>query len=92
MDKSQMDKIINAPIAYHIASVIVQCKPEFLEELSTKIANTPFCEVHNSDKLGKIIVVIETKTTHELSDIQCKINDLQGVYNVNMIYHETIID
>jgi nitrate reductase NapD len=43
----------------NISSIVVKTLPENLEALKARLAESGLCDVHFSDKLGRIIVTVE---------------------------------
>jgi nitrate reductase NapD len=52
------DRVV-APPGCEIASIIVQARPERLDELEAEITALPGCEIHGRDPRGKLVVVTE---------------------------------
>jgi len=49
----------------NISSIVVQCLPEYVEEVVTSLKNTPECDYHLHDERGKIIITIEGEGVSE---------------------------
>jgi len=43
----------------NISSIVVQCLPEYIEEVVENLKNTPECDYHMHDEKGRIIITIE---------------------------------
>jgi nitrate reductase NapD len=43
----------------NISSIVVQCLPEYVEEVVESLKNTPECDYHIHDEKGRIIITIE---------------------------------
>lgn len=71
----------------HISSLIVHARPERLECLRASIGGLPGCEIHAVDARGKLVVVLETESTHAVREALDRIQELAGVLAVNMVYH-----
>ena len=49
----------------NISSIVVQCLPEYVEELVENLKNTPECDYHMHDEKGRIIITIEGEGVSE---------------------------
>jgi len=49
----------------NISSIVVQCLPEYVEEVVESLKNTPECDYHLHDKKGKVIITIEGNSVSE---------------------------
>jgi len=43
----------------NISSIVVQCLPQYVEEVVENLKNTPECDYHLHDEKGRIIITIE---------------------------------
>ena len=43
----------------NVSSIVVQCLPEYVEEVVENLKNTPECDYHIHDEKGRIIITIE---------------------------------
>ena len=43
----------------NISSIVVQCLPEYVEEVVESLKNTPECDYHIHDEKGRVIITIE---------------------------------
>jgi len=43
----------------NISSIVVQCLPEYVEEVVENLKNTPECDYHMHDEKGRVIITIE---------------------------------
>jgi nitrate reductase NapD len=71
----------------HISSLIVRARPERLTAIAAGIVEMPGAEIHRSDAIGKLIVVLETENQGEIADRLRAMEALPGVLNVSLIYH-----
>ncbi len=71
----------------HISSLIVRVLPDRLHDVVAAIGALPGAEVHRYDRLGKIVVVLETETQSEIAERLRAMEALGGVLNVSLIYH-----
>jgi nitrate reductase NapD len=74
----------------HIASLVVLARPELLEAVKANLRLLDGVELHQESTAGKLVVVLET--THENQILQRieQINNLPGVLNAALIYHEVL--
>ena len=49
----------------NISSIVVQCLPEYVEEVVENLKNTPECDYHIHDEKGRIIITIEGEGVSE---------------------------
>lgn len=79
-----MDQIL------HIASLVVLARPELLDAVKTNLRLLDNLELHQESAAGKLVVVLEA--THEDQILQRidQINNLPGVLNAALIYHELL--
>ena len=49
----------------NISSIVVQCLPEYVEEVVESLKNTPECDYHLHDEKGKVIITIEGNSVSE---------------------------
>lgn len=71
----------------HISALIVYVRPKFIKVVQNSIAQFTGCEIASTDEKSKIIVVLETSNTLEITDIQQRVLGLDGVINTVMAYH-----
>lgn len=70
----------------HVASLIVQTRPEAMERTLEAIRAIPEAEVHAADG-GRIIVVLETPSTAALAEHSTALHLLPDVYSASLVYH-----
>jgi nitrate reductase NapD len=49
----------------NISSIVVQCLPEYVEEVVESLKNTPECDYHMHDEKGRVIITIEGEGVSE---------------------------
>jgi len=70
----------------NISSILVQTKPEYLEEVMNAVKNGDFCEYHLHDAKGRIIVTIEEDgVENEIKQLK-KIQKIPHVIAADMMY------
>ena len=84
------DRVVPPP-GGEIASIIVQARPENLEEIATAIVSLAGCEVHGRDPKGKLIVVVDAPDTGSLGTTLNTISLLPHVHTASLVFHATEI-
>jgi nitrate reductase NapD len=72
----------------HIASMVVQCRPEKLEATASAIAAIANAEIPERDERGKLVVLIEAEGEAALMSCISKIESTPGVISANLVYHQ----
>ncbi|MFQ6573896.1 chaperone NapD [Pseudomonas sp. UM16] len=74
----------------HIASLVVLARPELLEAVKANLRLLEGLELHQQSTAGKLVVVIETHDENQILQRIDQINNLPGVLNAALIYHELL--
>ena len=74
----------------HIASLLVHCRPELLDAVKANLALLAGLELHQESPVGKIVVVLEAEHESRILDTINHIQQLPGVLNAALIYHELL--
>ena len=82
------DRVVVPPEG-EIASIIVQARPENLDEVATAITALAGCEVHGRDPRGKLIVVVDAPDTGSLGSTLTTISLLPHVHTASLVFHAT---
>ena len=70
----------------NISSVIIQTKPEFIQEVVTVVTNSRLCEYHFHDEKGRIIVTIEGEgIENEIQKLR-QVQQLEHVISADMVF------
>ena len=72
---------------YHVASYVVQAKPDRAASVAGGIEMLPGLQVHAVED-GKIIVTAEAGGARELAEVASRLQDLDAVLAVAPVYHE----
>lgn len=72
---------------YHVASYVVNTRPEDGGSVAERINAVPGLEVH-VEQQGKLVVTAEARDTRELADFATSLADIRGVITVAPVYHE----
>ncbi len=81
-----VDPVVTPP-GGEIASVLVQVRPERIEEVEPAIAAMSGCEIHSRDPRGKLVVVIEALDASSLGSTLNAIALLPHVYSASLVFH-----
>ena len=82
------DRVVTPPEG-EIASIIVQARPENLDEVSASITALAGCEVHARDPKGKLIVVVDAPDSGALGTMLNNISLLPHVHTASLVFHAT---
>ncbi|MBM5456562.1 chaperone NapD [Pseudomonas sp. P66] len=74
----------------HIASLVVLARPQLLEAVKANLRLLEGLELHQESAAGKLVVVLETADEHQILQRIEQINNLPGVLNAALIYHELL--
>jgi nitrate reductase NapD len=78
---------LTAPPGAEIASVLVQVRPERLDDVAAAIAALGGCEIHGRDPKGKLVVVIETSSAGAVGSTLNTIALLPNVFSASLVFH-----
>ncbi|WP_414650689.1 chaperone NapD [Ensifer sp.] len=70
---------------YHISSAVIATMPQATEAVLAELAGMEKVEIHGHGG-GKIVVVLEGKSTGQLGDCLTRISLLDGVISANMVF------
>ena len=74
---------------WHVCGVVVQGRPEKLDQISAALLAVPHTEIHGSDpKLGKLVVVMQSHNQRILLENMENARNIDGVINVSLVYHQ----
>lgn len=74
----------------HITSLLVHCRPELLPAVKANLSRLPGLELHQESAAGKVVVVLEAEHESQILKTLEQIQNLPGVLNAAMIYHELL--
>ena len=72
----------------HIASFIGRCEPNDTAKMQALIEQRDGCEVHGSDAVGKLIIVIEGASHGDIANQFEQLRALAGLLDLQPVYHE----
>ncbi len=78
---------IVAPPGTEIASILVQARPERLDDVEADILAIAGCEIHGRDPRGKLVVVVEAGGAGALGSILNTIALLPHVHSACLVFH-----
>ena len=70
----------------HIASFVVQARPEAADEVADAVQALAAAEVAAREG-GKLIVLVEASGSREVLGVVDALRELTGVLSVNLVYH-----
>ncbi len=70
----------------NVSSIVVKTAPEHMDNVIDKINTIDFCEVHFSNKEGKIVVTIEGESINEQMESMKCIQGIPNVSSANLAY------
>ena len=69
-----------------VCSIVVQARPEKLEQVKAEILAIPTAEIHGEKpEEGKLVVTLESNRQLALADLMDEIKDISGVIVVSLI-------
>lgn len=77
--------------ALHIASLLVHCRPQWLDAVKANLGLLPGVELHQHSPAGKLVVVLEADHERDILATLEHIQQLPGVLNAALIYHEELL-
>jgi len=72
----------------HVSSLIVHLNPKKREVIEPKINSLEGAEVITMSPEGKAVVVLEAPNQGVIMEVIDAINELDGVINTGLVYHE----
>jgi nitrate reductase NapD len=80
---------VAAPPGGEVASILVQARPERLDEVQATIAALAGCEIFGRDPKGKLVVVVDALDAGALGTTLNTIALLPHVYSASLVFHAT---
>ena len=80
------------PEALQIASLILHCRPERLPAVKANLALLDGLEIYQESPQGKLILVLEAEREEQILDTLGQLQNLPGVLNAVLVYHEILHD
>jgi nitrate reductase NapD len=76
-----------APPGGEIASILVQARPERLDQVADAILALAGCEIHGRDPRGKLVVVVDAPDAGSLGTTLNTIALLPHVHAASLVFH-----
>lgn len=73
----------------HIAGILVQARPEYLDDVRVAVSLLPLAEVTYQAADGRLVAVLETGSARGVMQQVDAIRALRGVLNVALVYQHT---
>ena len=73
---------------FHIASLLVQARPEHIPGLTDTLNLLGGIEVHDSDARGKMILTVEAENDKSLMEAITHVEQTKGVITTSLVYHQ----
>jgi nitrate reductase NapD len=80
------DRIITPPDG-EIASILVQARPDRLDDVEAAIVALDGCEIYGRDPKGKLVVVVDAPDAGSLGTRLNTIALLPDVYSASLVFH-----
>ncbi len=72
----------------HISSLVVHCRPEKVTTLIEQISDLDHAQVPEHSPEGKLVVLLETASQDAIMQCISAIEELAGVINAALVYHQ----
>ncbi|HEY0328407.1 MAG TPA: chaperone NapD [Rhodopseudomonas sp.] len=79
--------VVVRPPGGEIASILVQARPERLDDVAAAILALAGCEVFARDPKGKLVVVIDAEDSGVIGSTLNTIAALPNVYSAALVFH-----
>lgn len=76
-----------APPGSEIASILVQARPERLDDVEAAILALDGCEIYGRDPKGKLVVVADAPDAGALGATLTTITLMPDVYSASLVFH-----
>src|SRR5215207_10514816 len=80
------DRVITPPDG-EIASILVQARPDRLDDVEAAIVALDGCEIYGRDPKGKLVVVVDAPDAGSLGTMLNTIALLPDVYSASLVFH-----
>lgn len=79
---------IRGRLTAHVASLLVQARPERMNDVTAELTAIPGVEAHGPAGPGKLIVTVETDDDAGLMAVIDRIQATRGVITASLVYHQ----
>jgi nitrate reductase NapAB chaperone NapD len=73
----------------HIASLLVQTSGTADQAVRNCVSRMPAAEIHETERAGKLVVVLESADSRAIADAASELQQLAGVLTVSIVAHLT---
>jgi periplasmic nitrate reductase NapD len=80
------ERVVTPP-GGEIASILVQARPERLDEVEAAVLALSGCEIHGRDPRGKLVVVVDAPDAGSLGSTLNTIALLPHVHSASLVFH-----
>ncbi len=74
-------------MSWHIASLVVRCRPEQAEALRQRLDDSSEFSVRGAEQ-GRLVVLVEGENEYQLADRLAELRALPGVLAADLVHHE----
>lgn len=71
----------------HICGLLVQIRPDRLEDARSGLMALPGVEIHHATDDGRLVVTVEDSEEATAGDIMHRLHDVKGVVAASLVYH-----
>jgi nitrate reductase NapD len=83
-----IEDIIVESMEVHISSMVVLASPAGLQSVKDKIETLHGAEIHAESDSGKLVVVLESDSQTNITDVIETINNFKHVLSTSLVYHQ----
>jgi nitrate reductase NapD len=80
------ERVVTPP-GGEIASILVQARPERLDEVEAAVLALSGCEIHGRDPRGKLVIVVDAPDAGSLGTTLNTIALLPHVHSASLVFH-----
>jgi periplasmic nitrate reductase NapD len=70
----------------HISGIAIHTRPADTQSVLSELSSFPSAQVHAVTEDGRLVITLETESTHQTLDYMDAIRSLRGVLNVVLVY------
>ncbi len=74
------------PSEIHISGIAIHTRPDDTQAVLEQLSLLPAAQVHASTADGRLVITLETESTHQTLDYMDAIRSLRGVLNAVLVY------
>lgn len=69
-----------------ISGVAIRLDPQKMESVKEQLSSIADLEIHVEDESGKLVITLENRNSHQMTDTIKEIEEIDGVQIVNPVY------